>query len=228
MPITFEAPVFNVKSALKAADAGVDRLELCSSFAEGGETPGAGMLSWIKSRVSIPVFAMIRPRGGDYAYSSDEIKVMGEEMEKLGNAGADGFVFGILNSDNRIHVAACRELVEQAGDKPCTFHRAFDACKDPEVSLEQIIECGFKRVLTSGLKESIDEGLDEVIRLLIHANSRIVILPGGGLKPEHLPTLMETGYLQEVHASCKRWNNGSKIPIFEPGLFLKFRRQMNR
>jgi copper homeostasis protein len=227
MSILIEAPVFNVESALQADKAGVDRLELCSSFSEGGETPGAGMLAWVKRRVSIPVYVMIRPRGGNFVYSSEEIAVMGREMDWLRKAGADGFVFGILDRENRIHKAACMELVNRAGNVPCTFHRAFDACSDPEQSLEDVIECGFSRVLTSGNKKNMDEGLRNVIRLMEKARNRIIILPGGGLKPEHLASLMETGLLQEVHSSCKKWDKENEVPMFDPEVFIKFRRMMN-
>ena len=226
MSTLFEAPVFNVESALKAAKSGVDRLELCSSFHSGGETPGAGMFTRIKEKVNIPVFAMIRPRGGDFVYSPGEIDVMAEEIEIMKNAGADGFVFGILDDKNSIHQTACSELVKRAGDKPCTFHRAFDHCKDPDQSLEQIIDCGFKRILTSGMKENMDEGLDTVVRLLSKAAGRIIILPGGGLKPEHLPFLIKTGQLREIHSSCKKWNSDKLIPVFDPEIFEEFCRMM--
>lgn len=228
MSILFETPVFNVESALEAAEAGVDRLELCSSFSEGGETPGVGMLAWVKSRVSIPVNVMIRPRGGNFVFTSEEIEVMGREMDQLRKAGADGFVFGILDRKNRIQKSACRELVNRAGNIPCTFHRAFDYCSDPEQSLADIIECGFKRVLTSGNRENMDEGLGNVIRLIERAGNLIIILPGGGLKPKHIPSLMETGLLKEVHSSCKKWDKEKEAPMFDPKIFIKFLRMMNR
>ena len=201
--IQFEAPVFTAEAAINAARAGVDRIELCSSFTEGGETPGAGMLSWLKRNVTITVFVMIRPRGGDFVYSPDEIDVMAEEIRHLDAAGADGFVFGVLKPDGTVHSEACRDLVESANGKPCTFHRAFDLSRDPEESLEAIIGCGFKRILTSGMKNSVEQGLPVIIRMLELAGDRIFVMPGGGLKPEHIDPLMKNGYLREIHASCK-------------------------
>jgi copper homeostasis protein len=228
MSIQFEVPVFNTESALLASRAGADRLELCSSFAEGGETPGAGMLSYLKQKVNIPVFVMIRPRGGNFVYSSDEIEVMACEIHALSEAGADGFVFGILDANNRIFREACRELIQVSGNKPCTFHRAFDACRNAEEALETVIESGFRRVLTSGMRANIDEGLDTVIKLLNLAGNRIIVLPGGGLKPEHLPPLMETGMLSEIHASCKAWDREKEIPVFDPSVYYKFRSELDR
>ncbi|PWN05306.1 copper homeostasis protein CutC [Rhodohalobacter mucosus] len=222
MSILFEAPVFNAESALRAAGAGVDRLELCSSFSEGGETPGVGMLQWVKQKMNIPVFVMIRPRGGNFIYTSDEIEVMNREIDLLNNAGADGFVFGILNNDHSINSDACRELIGAAGGKPCTFHRAFDSCRNPLEGLQTSIECGFSRILTSGMKENVSEGLEEIIRLLKIAERKIIIMPGGGLMPEHLPLLMETGLLQDIHASCIARKRREDIPLFEDDIFNKF------
>lgn len=201
--ILLESPVFNVETALKAEEFGVDRIELCSSFQEGGETPGAGMFRYLKSRMSIPIFVMIRPRGGDFVYSSDELNAMEEEIRLLSSLGADGFVFGVLNPDGTVNTRACRKLVNTAGSKPCTFHRAIDVSRNPEESLEAIIDCGFRRVLTSGGQNSVEEGLEIIKRMFRIAGERIIIMPGGGMKPELAEPLKETGFLKEVHASCK-------------------------
>lgn len=227
MFILFEAPVFNTESALKAAGTGVDRLELCSGFSEGGETPGVGMLTWLRQKVSVPVFVMIRPRGGNFIYSSDEIEVMDREIDLLSKAGANGFVFGILNQDNTVNTDACRELIGAAGGKPCTFHRAFDSCRNPDEGLKSIIGCGFKRILTSGMEDNVSEGLETIISLLETAGKRIIILPGGGLKPEHLDSLMNTGLLQEIHASCKSWSMQDEMPLFDAVIFNKFQKRLN-
>lgn len=203
MKILLETPVFTTEAALNAAAHGADRLELCSSFAEGGETPGAGMLAFLKKRVEIPVFVMIRPRGGDFVYTQDEIGVMEKEIELLGQTGADGFVFGCLKPDGAVDKRACKRLVNVAGDKPCTFHRAFDVCSDPETALETVIACGFTRILTSGGANSVAKGLPQILRLMELAEDRIIIMPGGGMKPELVAPLEETGRLREIHASCK-------------------------
>lgn len=201
--ILLEAPVFNLQAAMEAAQFGIDRLELCSNFPEGGETPSAGMLRFLKSEVDIPVFVMIRPRGGDFVYSQKEQIVMKQDIQLLTELGADGFVFGILDEKGKVNEAACKMLLRAAGEKPCTFHRAFDASSDLEDSLERIIDLGFKRILTSGGKNSLTEGLPVILELLEKAQDRIIIMPGGGTKAEHVPILRKSGYLKEVHASCK-------------------------
>jgi|SRR5690606_20865003 len=201
--ILLEAPVFNLQGALEAAQSGVDRLELCANYPEGGETPSAGMLRFLKSEVNIPIFVMIRPRGGDFVFSPEELIVMKQDIQLLGELGADGFVFGILNEDGKVNEAACQVLLRAAGGKPCTFHRAFDASSDLDDSLEKIIRLGFVRILTSGGKNSLTEGLPVIQDLLQKAKDRIIIMPGGGTKPEHVPILKLDGYLKEVHASCK-------------------------
>lgn len=204
--ILLESPVFSVDAALKAAEFGVDRLELCSSFPEGGETPGAGMLSYLKSCVTIPIFVMIRPRGGDFIYSESEISAMEREIEILDGYGADGFVFGILNVDGSVNERQCNRLVYKAGSKPCTFHRAVDESRNPVEAVEPIINCGFKRILTSGGKENVSKGLPVILQMLKKAGSDIIIMPGGGMNPELVkPLKKSSSNLKEVHASCKTW-----------------------
>jgi len=201
--ILLEAPVFNLQAALEAAQLGIDRLELCANFPEGGETPSPGMLRFLKSEVDIPVFVMIRPRGGDFVYSQKELIVMKQDIKLLTEFGADGFVFGILDEKGMINEAACEMLLRAAGNKPCTFHRAFDASADLDDSLKKITQLGFQRILTSGGKNTLTEGLPTILELLEKAKDQIIIMPGGGTKPEHVPILNQSGYLKEVHASCK-------------------------
>lgn len=202
--IVLESPVFDVESALKAAEYGVDRLELCSSFSEGGLTPGPGLLSHLKSKIDIPVFVMIRPRGGDFVYSKEEIDVMIEEIEIFSSLGVDGLVFGILENDGSVNTYACKDLVKKADEIPCTFHRAFDVSSDLNQAMEDIIDCGFQRILTSGGRKDVFSGLIKIKELMIQAGDRISIMPGGGMQPEFIAPLRETGFLREVHASCKK------------------------
>lgn len=201
--ILLEAPVFNLQGALEAAQFGIDRLELCANFPEGGETPSAGMLRFLKNEVDIPIFVMIRPRGGDFVFSQKELIVMKQDIQLLGELGADGFVFGVLDEKGKVNEAACELLLRAAGGKPCTFHRAFDASSDLEESMGKIIDLGFRRILTSGGKNSLTAGLSVVHDLLEKAKDRIVIMPGGGTQAVHVPFLKQTGYLREIHASCK-------------------------
>jgi copper homeostasis protein len=202
--ILLEAPVFNVQAAMEAAQQGIDRLELCANFPEGGETPSAGMLRFLKTELDLPIFVMIRPRGGDFVYSSKELLVMKHDIQLLGDLGADGFVFGVLDAQGIVNESACEFLLRAAGSKPCTFHRAIDASVNLQDSLKKIIQLGFQRVLTSGGKNSLSEGLDQVLELLRLAQDQLIVMPGGGLKPAHVPILKASGYLKEIHASCKQ------------------------
>lgn len=215
--ILLEAPVFNLQGGLEAAQFGIDRLELCANFPEGGETPSAGMLRFLKSEVDIPVFVMIRPRGGDFVYSQKELIVMKQDIQLLAELGADGFVFGVLDEQGKVDQSANKMLLRAANDKPCTFHRAIDASADMLDSMEKIVDLGFQRILTSGGKNSLTEGLDTVLSLLEKAQDRIIIMPGGGTKVEHIPLLKKTGLIREVHASCKM-NRPSSNQFINPEL----------
>ncbi|EAZ80621.1 copper homeostasis protein CutC [Algoriphagus machipongonensis] len=207
--VTLEAPVFSVEAALEAADFGIDRLELCANFPEGGETPSAGMLKFLRSEIDIPIFVMIRPRGGDFAYSQKELMVMKRDIELLGELGADGFVFGVLDTEGEVNTAACESLIRTASGKPCTFHRAFDALSNQFDSLETIISLGFDRILTSGGKNSVSEGFSRIQDLMEIAQDRISIMPGGGSKPEHVTSLSKIPYFKDIHASCKTWKSAN-------------------
>ena len=201
--ILLEAPVFTVEGALKAAEYGVDRLEICSDFSVGGTTPSAGMISYLKDKLNIPIYVMIRPRGTDFVYTKEEFVVMEKDINSFRKMGVDGFVFGALTPSGAIDMENCRKLINAAEDKPCTFHRAFDVSLDLNTSIDQIISLGFKRILTSGGMNTVTEGMDKLLGLLEIAQNRIIVLPGGGLLPHHIPTLAQTGNLIEVHASCK-------------------------
>ncbi|MBD8489992.1 copper homeostasis protein CutC [Echinicola sp. CAU 1574] len=207
--IILEAPVFTVEAAIKASEYGINRLELCSDFLEGGETPTVGTLKYLKSKVKVPIFVMIRPRGGDFVYTNDELQVMKEDISILKEHGANGFVFGVLTPKGEVNIGACEQLIEVAEGLPCTFHRAFDASRNLEKSLEAVIECGFRRILTSGGKNTVTEGKEMIKKLLDKAGNRIIIMPGGGMKPELVEELSKSGNLKEIHASCKVWKNSA-------------------
>ena len=217
--LVLEAPVFTVEAALKAAEFGVHRLELCSDFGEGGETPSAGNLAFLKGKITIPIYVMIRPRGGDFVYTSDELEVMRHDMKILKSLGADGFVFGVLDQEGQVDKMACKKLISEAKGLPCTFHRAFDICKDKEKALEDIIECGFKRILTSGGENTVGLGMGTILDYLKLAGERIIIMPGGGLKPMHISQLKSTGQLKEIHASCKTYRS-TESKYFHPKVSL--------
>ena len=202
--ISLEIPVFSADDASTAAQLGADRLELCASYSEGGLTPGAGLLKVVKERVDIPIYAMLRPVGGHFNYSELDLEVMGQELKILKSFGADGFVFGVLRTDKTVDTEACEKLVNLAGELPCTFHRAFDQVPDPYRALQEIVEVGFKRILTSGQQPRVGQGMDLITGLLNRTSDDFIIMPGGGMKPEHINHLNQSGKLKEVHASCRK------------------------
>ncbi len=209
--VIIEAPVYTVEAALVAAEAGVDRLELCADFGEGGVTPSAGMVEFLKEALTIPLQVMIRPRGGDFVYGSEEIEVMRRDIVLLRSLGADGFVFGCLDAGARVDSEACRVLIDAAEGAPCTFHRAFDVALDQIEAIERIVETGLRRILTSGAADRLADGIANVARYVAHAAGRIIIMPGGGLEPALLPRLFELCELEEIHASCRAYRPSRRV-----------------
>jgi len=185
-----EIACFNLESSLIAAQSGADRIEFCADYASGGITPSIEDFKKLKAFTSIPVYIMIRPRSGDFVYSESEIETMKTCIADFKKAGADGFVFGLLNTDNTL-AETNQELVKLAGDAPCTFHRAFDKTPDLFNSLEQLIDWGFKTVLTSGGSTSALAGIAQLGKLLEQAHGRIQILPGGGIRSTNIAELAD-------------------------------------
>ena len=193
----------SVESAVNAEAGGASRLELCSNLVEGGTTPSLGLLKTMKQKVNIPIYVMIRPRGGDFAYSEDEFDVMQEDLVVLKENGADGFVFGILTQAGSIDKERNRELLELAKPLPVTFHRAFDMVRDPFQALDTLVSMGFTRVLTSGLDSTALEGLPLIKRLVTHAKGRITVVPGGGITEWNLERILRGSGTVEFHCSAR-------------------------
>uniref|UniRef100_A0A8C0E2B4 Copper homeostasis protein cutC homolog n=1 Tax=Balaenoptera musculus TaxID=9771 RepID=A0A8C0E2B4_BALMU len=186
-----EVCVDSVESAVNAERGGADRIELCSGLVEGGTTPSMGVLQVVKQYVQIPVFVMIRPRGGDFLYSDREVEVMKADIRLAKLYGADGLVFGALTEDGHIDKELCMSLVAICRPLPVTFHRAFDMVHDPMAALETLLTLGFERVLTSGCDSSALEGLPLIKRLIDQAKGRIVVMPGGGVTDRNLQRILE-------------------------------------
>ncbi|MDQ3109084.1 MAG: copper homeostasis protein CutC [Bacteroidota bacterium] len=199
-----EIAVFSVEAALIADEAGADRLELCNGYAEGGITPSFGTIQLVKQRVKCPVYVMIRPRAGNFQYSSIEIEVMKSDIAQCKLLNADGIVLGLLDENGQIDKAVIKNLVALSSPLPVTFHRAFDLCHDPLEALEMLIECGVKRILTSGQKSSAMEGSDFIAELNKKANGRIIIMPGAGINPGNISDIKTQTSCSEFHASAKR------------------------
>ncbi len=197
-----EIAVFNYESALVAANTGADRLELCDNYAAGGITVSREVLKHVRENIAIPVFPIIRPRGGDFYYTGEEFNTMKTSILRCKELGFEGVVLGILNEDKSIDIKRTLELVAIASPLEVTFHRAFDDCINPLKSLEQIISCGCKRILTSGKKPSAIEGKELLAELVGLAGNRIVIMPGGGVRSTVLKELIMTTAATEFHSAA--------------------------
>ncbi|CAM2117941.1 copper homeostasis protein cutC homolog isoform X1 [Lepidochelys kempii] len=198
-----EVCVDSVESAVNAERGGAGRIELCAGLMEGGTTPSMGLLQVVKQCVRVPVFVMIRPRGGDFLYSDRELEVMKADIRLAKLHGADGLVFGALTEDGRIDTELCTALLAVCRPLPVTFHRAFDMVHDPLVALETLVSLGFERVLTSGCDSSALEGLPLIKRLTEQAKGRIVVVPGGGITERNLQRILEGSGAPEFHCSAR-------------------------
>ncbi|CAH2322283.1 copper homeostasis cutC homolog isoform X1 [Pelobates cultripes] len=162
-----------------------------------------GLLQVVKQYVQIPVFVMIRPRGGDFLYSDREAEVMKADIRLAKMHNADGLVFGALTEDGRIDAELCMDLLALSRPLPVTFHRAFDMVYDPMLAMETLISLGFERVLTSGCDSSALEGLPLIKRLVEQAKGRILVMPGGGITERNLQRILEGAGVQEFHCSAR-------------------------
>lgn len=197
-----EIACFNADSAIIAELGGADRIELCDGLAEGGTTPAIETILEVCDNSSLDVYVMIRPRGGDFMYSTTEFEGMKNTISNLKHKGMDGFVFGILCADGTVDVARNKELVELAKPLPCTFHRAFDQVTNPLNALEDVIHCGFKNILTSGNYPTALEGMNDLERLIEKAGARICIIPGGGVRSGNIKALKEKLHTNFFHSSA--------------------------
>jgi copper homeostasis protein len=198
--ILVEAAVETLDSALAAERAGADRIELCDNLRDGGTTPGAGLIAAVAERSRLPVFVLIRPRPGDFVYSDNEFGRMIRDIELAGAMGIAGIVTGALTSDGRVDVERTRTLVKMAAGFPVTFHRAIDSAVDLPAALEEAIEAGASRVLTSGGAATAVEGVDVITALLDQACERITIIAGGGIREHNVRDLIARTGVREVHA----------------------------
>lgn len=205
--IKIEVCCYNVESALSAKNAGVERIELCDNFQEGGTTPSIGTIQYIKNQIEIDVFVIIRPRGGDFLYTSAEFEVIKNDVKAAISAGCDGIVSGFLMANGRIDIFRTKEILNLCGEIPFTFHRAFDLTPDPFEALEELTEIGVRRVLTSGQRSNVSEGKELLKKLNKQADGRIIILPGGGINSENVMDLVNHTGVSEIHLSGKRFFN---------------------
>jgi copper homeostasis protein len=198
--IPLEISVGTLEAAAAAERGGADRIELCGNLSVGGLTPQVVLVRAVRQQIRIPIFVMIRPRAGDFVYSSAEFSQMKESIVAARNSGANGLVFGILKPDRAVDIDRTRELVELAQPLPVTFHRAFDACPDLSQALEDVVRSGASRILTSGAAASAPEGVANIATLVAAAGERVTILPGAGINAGNILQLAEATRAQEFHS----------------------------
>lgn len=207
-----EIAVFDIESAILAAKAGANRLELCQNYKDGGTTASYGTLLLARELIQIPVFPIIRPRGGSFCYSNHEFEIMKKDISLCKSLGFEGVVLGLLKEDETIDVLRTAALVEAAYPLDVTFHRAFDKAKEPFEALEQIIQTGCTRILTSGQMPDAVTGANMIEALVLAANNRIIIMPGGGVRSNNIEHLALKTKAEEFHsAAIKKVINNNEL-----------------
>lgn len=199
-----EVAANSVASAMAAQAGGADRIELCAGLELGGLTPSPGLLAMARERLRIPVYVLIRPRGGDFLYNDDETETMRRDIEACVAAGCDGVVLGALDIDGNVDLPRCRALVSAAKGLGVTFHRAIDVSRDPLQALEDAIALGCERVLSSGARTGAPLGADLLREMVRRAGDRIVVMPGAGVNAGNIAALRAATGAREFHASAKR------------------------
>lgn len=182
---------------------GADRIELCAALTEGGTTPSYGMIKKCREAFGVELFPIIRARGGDFFYTDEEYEIMLADILLCKGAGCDGVVIGLLKKDGTIPLKKTARLIEVAYPMEVTFHRAFDRCKDPFETLEELIQIGCTRLLTSGQQPAAPQGAELIAKLVKAASERMIIMPGSGVRKENIKELARQTGAVEFHSSLR-------------------------
>lgn len=193
----------SVQSAINADKAGADRIELCQNLNEGGTTPSYATIKYCVEHLSLKTMVLIRPRPGDFFYNEAEYEAIKNDVIMCRKLGVHGVVIGFLDKNLDIDIDRTKEIVKLARPMEVTFHRAFDRCRNWQIALEQIIDCGCDRILTSGQRKTAPEGKDNLREIVSQANGRIAILAGSGVNSQNAATIIRETGVNEVHSSCK-------------------------
>lgn len=197
-----EVVVYNIDSALRAQEGGADRIELCDNPAEGGTTPSFAMIEQVRQNISLDVYVMLRPRGGDFCYNNYEFHIMKRDLLQCQRLSVDGLVFGILTEEGRIDKKRCKELIDKSRPLKVTCHRAFDMTRDPFEALEDCIEIGFDKILTSGQRPQAIDGSGLIAELVKRAAGRITIMAGSGVNEDTVADIVTATKVNEIHFSA--------------------------
>lgn len=196
----YEACVGNYNEALRAEELGANRVELCDNLLEGGTTPSYGTIKKTISKLNIPVMVIIRPRGGNFEYSSDEVEIMKEDIITCKKLGAYGVVIGALKA-GCIDKCAIKELIELAKPMSITFHMAFDEIDDKHKAIDELVDLGIDRILTKGGNEDAISGKENLKDYVKFSNNRISIMPGKGVTKENRQFILDFTGAKEIHGS---------------------------
>lgn len=194
-----EACVESFSEALEAEKRGANRIELCENLKVGGTTPSYGTIKMCLEKLNIPFFPMIRPRGGSFVYSNNELEIMKTDIKVCKKLGVKGIVLGILTAENKVNIEQTKELIELAQPMEVTFHKAFDDIHDTVEALKNIISCGASRILTSGTKKTAEEGIETLNHLIDQAKNRITIVAAGKVTSKNIDDLSKRIKTTEFH-----------------------------
>ncbi len=200
---------FNLQSALSASIGGADRIELCADPGSGGTTPGTGLIKTVRKKTDLSLYPIIRIRGGDFLFSEEEFDVMLHDVEICKSLGCDGIVIGMLLTDGRVDKINSARVIEKAYPMGVCFHRAFDWTRNPFEALEDIIEIGCERILTSGQQPTAMLGTSLIRDLVLQADGRIQIMPGSGVRAANISELKKETGADQFHSSARTMNNSS-------------------
>ena len=198
-----------------AVEGGADRIELCANLSEGGTTSSFGQLKKCREAFTVQLYPIVRPRGGDFLYQDEEFDIMLHDAKLCKELGFDGIVIGLLNAEGNIDMKRTSRLIEAAYPLGVTFHRAFDRCHDPFEAMEQLIQIGCERILTSGQKPAAPDGVELIAQLNKAADERIIIMPGSGVRKENIKMLAEKTGCVEFHSSLRGKAN-SQMEFIHP------------
>lgn len=204
-----EIATTDLEATRSAVEGGADRIELCAALSEGGTTPSMGTIRQCRELFSVELFPIIRPRAGDFLYTDDEFKAMCFDVKSCKELGCNGVVIGMLTSKGEIDKERTAYLIELAYPLGVTFHRAFDRCADPFKALEELIEIGCERILTSGQQPTAPEGVALIASLHEKANGRIIIMPGSGVRADNIRLLADQTGCHEFHSSLRSKKNSA-------------------
>ena len=197
-----EICIDRIESALAAQEGGADRLEVCSSLAAGGTTPSRGLVQQCAERCQLELMMMIRPHDGGFCFGSDDLDTMLRDIAVAKELGVHGIVFGVLADDGRVHLEQCRRLLDAARPLQATFHRAFDVARDALEALDDLLEVGVDRILTSGQADTAQNGTSLIRQLVQRSGDRLSVMAGAGINAANVTTLVRETGVHEVHASA--------------------------